>query len=348
MKEKATSFDIAHAAGVSQSTVSRALSNSPLVNQETRERIQRIAKELNYKVDKNASNLRKQRSNTIALLLFEDPTSDDSMINPFFLSMLGSITRACANAGYDLLVSFQNMNDDWHAEYEDSNKADGIILLGYGDYREYQEKLDKLEQQGTHFVRWGALDEEHPGISIGCDNYQGGADITNHLIELGAKSFAFVGEAGNQAPEFQARFNGFADALSKSAAHSLGQFDAISTEKAGYDACEALITLQKSANATMPDAIVCASDLIALGVMQKLADEGLSVPNDVAVVGYDNIPVAAYSTPTLTTVQQNTRKAGELLVSTLLDSISNKPVSEYLMRAELVVRQSCGNESTVK
>ena len=182
MKEKATSFDIAHLAGVSQSTVSRALNNSPLVNQETRDRVQRIARELNYKVDKNASNLRKQKSSTIALLLFEDPTSDDSMINPFFLAMLGSITRACAQANYDLLVSFQNLEDDWHAEYEDSNKADGIILLGYGDYTDYQNKVAQLESQGTHFVRWGAPDEAHPGVSIGCDNYQGGQSITEHLI----------------------------------------------------------------------------------------------------------------------------------------------------------------------
>ena len=110
MKEKATSFDIAHLAGVSQSTVSRALNDSPLVNIATRQKVQEIARELNYQVDKNASNLRRQRSSTIALLLFEDPTSDDSLVNPFFLAMLGSITKACAAKGYDLLVSFQNLD----------------------------------------------------------------------------------------------------------------------------------------------------------------------------------------------------------------------------------------------
>ena len=136
IKGKATSFDIAYQAGVSQSTVSRALRDSHLVNLETRNRIKAIAKELNYKVDKNASNLRSQQSTTIALLLFEDPTSDDSQINPFFLSMLGSITRACSLRGYDLLVSFQQLSDDWHADYADCHKADGIILLGYGDYQD--------------------------------------------------------------------------------------------------------------------------------------------------------------------------------------------------------------------
>jgi transcriptional regulator with XRE-family HTH domain len=109
MAEKPTSFDIAFLAGVSQPTVSRALRGSPVVSLETRKRIEEIARQLNYRVDKNASNLRSQHSNTLALLLFEDPTPDDSQINPFFLSMLGSITRASARQGYDLLISFQQL-----------------------------------------------------------------------------------------------------------------------------------------------------------------------------------------------------------------------------------------------
>ena len=170
MKGKATSFDIAYRAGVSQSTVSRALRGSPLVSLDTRKKIQAIAKELNYKVDKNASNLRRQHSVTLALLLFEDPSPDDSLINPFFLSMLGSLTRACARQGYDLLVSFQQLSEDWHAEYQDSHKADGLILLGYGDYVEAREKLQHLVEQGTHFVRWGAVVDGQPDISIGCED----------------------------------------------------------------------------------------------------------------------------------------------------------------------------------
>lgn len=341
MKEKATSFDIAHKAGVSQSTVSRALSNSPLVNKATRERVQQIARELNYKVDKNASNLRKQKSNTIALLLFEDPTSDDSMINPFFLSMLGSITRACANAGYDLLVSFQNLDDDWHAEYEDSNKADGIILLGYGDYVAYRNKLAQLEEQGTHFVRWGAHDAEHPGVSIGCDNFQGGFDITRHLLSLNHRTFAFIGDAGSHAPEFQARYQGYREALRQHGLADEGerQVDANSTEDAGFAAVQAL-----AAQGKMPDAIVCASDLIAMGVLKALRLTQHRVPDDIAVVGYDNIPVSGFTTPALTTVQQNTKRAGEILVNTLLRAISKEEVHDYLMPAELIIRQSCGQK----
>src|SRR5690606_31977159 len=110
-KTRVTSLDIAHRAGVSQATVSRVLAGSPLVNAETRRRVELAVRELNYKVDRHASSLRTQRAGTLALLLFEDPTQDDSHINPFFLSMLGSITRACARHGYGLLVSFQQLSD---------------------------------------------------------------------------------------------------------------------------------------------------------------------------------------------------------------------------------------------
>ncbi|GAB5378883.1 MAG: LacI family DNA-binding transcriptional regulator [Aliiglaciecola sp.] len=341
MKAKATSFDIAHLAGVSQSTVSRALRDSPLVNQETRDKVKAIAKELNYKVDKNASNLRQQQSRTIALLLFEDPTTDDSLINPFFLSMLGSITKASAQAGYDLLISFQNMSDDWHADFEDTNKADGIILLGYGDFVDYRDKLTQLEEQETHFVRWGAEDKDHPGVSIGCDNYQGGFDITEHLIKLGKKHFAFIGGADNHAPEFHARYLGHCDAIHKHnlSVDSANQIEAISTEESGYHAAVSLMR-QK----TNVDAIFCASDLIAIGVMQAFQDKGLNVPNDVAVVGYDNIPVARFTNPALTTVAQNTSLAGQLLVNSLLKLINGEEVAPQLMAVDVVVRKSCGSD----
>jgi DNA-binding LacI/PurR family transcriptional regulator len=116
--------------------------------------IQAIAKELNDKVDRNASNLRTQNSHTLASLICEDPTHDDSMINPFSLLMLGLITRATARQGYDLLVSFQQLSSDWHVDYDDGHKADGIILLGYGDYIDYAHKFDKQIEKSIHFFIW--------------------------------------------------------------------------------------------------------------------------------------------------------------------------------------------------
>src|SRR5262249_5860770 len=154
-KSKATSVDIAHLAGVSQATVSRVLSGSPLVNPETRRRVEAVVRELNYKVDRHASSLRRQRSRTPALPVFLDTAPGESRTHPFFLSTLASLPGAGAGHSPDLLISFQQLSDDWAADYEDSMKADGLILLGYGDYLAYQGKLHKLVQQGTRFVRWG-------------------------------------------------------------------------------------------------------------------------------------------------------------------------------------------------
>jgi DNA-binding LacI/PurR family transcriptional regulator len=183
------------------------------VNIETRKRVEAVARELNYKVDRHASSLRTQRAGTLALLLFEDPTPDESHINPFFLSMLGSITRACSRHGHDLLVSFQQLSNDWHADYENSKKADGLILLGYGDYLTYQRTLEELVDQGTRFVRWGAVLPGQPGVSIGCDNFHGGQLVGDHLFALGRRQVAFLGDASTHYPEFFARYRGCGVAL---------------------------------------------------------------------------------------------------------------------------------------
>ncbi|MFO1496645.1 MAG: LacI family DNA-binding transcriptional regulator [Lysobacterales bacterium] len=341
MKGKPTSFDIAYQAGVSQATVSRALRGSPLVSAETRRRIQAIAKELNYKVDKNASNLRRQHSVTLALLLFEDPTSDDSLINPFFMSMLGSITRACARQGYDLLVSFQQLSDDWHADYQDSHKADGLILLGYGDYLIARPKFERLVQQGTHFVRWGAVAEGQAEISIGCDNVQGGRAITEHLLARGRRRIAFIGTAAPGCPEFFDRYRGHCEALSAAgiALRPEAQADASdSTELVGQQALEELL-----ARGEQFDAVFAASDLMAIGAMRALVERGLRVPEDVAVVGFDDIPMASFAHPPLTTVSQDTKRAGEVLVDVLLRQIRGEQVSSQMLPARVVVRRSCGS-----
>lgn len=336
---KATSFDIAYLAGVSQPTVSRALRGSPAVNEATRQRIEAIAKRLNYKVDKNASNLRFQHSNTLALLFFEDPTPDDSLINPFFLSMLGSITRASARCGYDLLISFQQLSGDWHVDFEDSNKADGIILLGYGDYLLYRSRLERLARQGTHFVRWGAVQAGQPGISIGCDNFQGGCDATQHLIRHGRRNVAFLGHASHAYPEFFERYRGYEQALRAAglAVQPALQVDAVVTEHAGYAAA-----LQLMARKTRFDAIFAACDLIAVGAMRALQEHRIAVPEDVAVIGFDDIPAASMSRPALTSVVQDPHLAADTLVDTLLRLIHGEPATGTTLPARLIIRDSCG------
>jgi DNA-binding LacI/PurR family transcriptional regulator len=336
-KGKATSLEVAHLAGVSQPTVSRALRGSPTVNEETRRRIQAIADELHYKVDKNASKLRAQHTETLALLFFEDPTLDDSLINPFFLSMLGSITRACAVHGYDLLISFQQLTGNWLADFQDSKKADGIILLGYGDYIEYLAKLEQLIAQGTRFVRWGAVLPGEPGLSIGCDNHEGGRSVTRHLLDLGRRRIAFVGNASDHYPEFLERYRGHVELLQE---HGLDvndalHVDAVSTERSGYDA---IIEL-RNRNVTF-DAVCCASDSIAIGVMRALQEQAIRIPEEIAVTGFDDVPIASFANPSLTTVQQDTKLAGQLLVDSLLALIHDEPVQSQVIPTKLIVRRS--------
>jgi len=337
MHEKPTSFDIAYLAGVSQPTVSRALRGSPAVSVETRKRIEEIARQLNYRVDKNASNLRSQHSNTLALLLFEDPTPDDSQINPFFLSMLGSLTRASARQGYDLLISFQQLSKDWQQDYEDSRKADGIILLGYGDYEEYRPRLQRLVQQGTHFVRWGPVLTDEPGVSVGSDNTQGGFDVTRHLLAQGRRRIAFLGHATSHYPEFFDRYRGYERALMEARVPTSTalQVDAFTTEDAGFQA-----TRELQLRGVEFDAVVAASDLIAIGALRALQESGLDVPRDVSVVGFDDIPAASHTNPPLTTVVQDTRRAGDLLVETLLRQIAGDTAANSVIPTRLVVRKS--------
>jgi DNA-binding LacI/PurR family transcriptional regulator len=336
---RVNSFTVAQMAGVSQSTVSRVLSGKANVSEETRRHVLGCVQRLGYEVDKAASSLRRRLSSTLALLFFEDPTADDSLINPFFLTMLGAITRACAGNDYDLLISFQHHAGNWHTDYENCRKADGIILLGYGDYLTFRPMLERLLQQGTHFVRYGAVVEGQPGLLVGCDNFQGGRDATRHLISLGRRDIAFLGHASGRYPEFSERYRGYAEALRQSglqAAPAL-QADAVSTESAGHGAARTLLE-----RGVPFDAVFAASDLIAIGAMQAFKEAHLEVPEAVAVAGFDDIPAARLTEPPLTTVMQDTQRAGEALVETLLKLVRGEAAQSIVLPAPLVVRRSSG------
>jgi len=334
-----TSRDIADIAGVSQATVSRALRNSPLVRPETRQRIQEIAKDLNYFVNRNAAGLRTHQSNTIALLLFDETGGEDAQINPFFLSMLGYMTRAAARLDYDVLISLQQLHDDWHIEYQASHRADGLILLGYGDYLTYREKLAALAAANTRFMIWGPIIKDQPGHSIGCDNVSGGYQATKHLIDIGRKRIAFIGNTTRQCPEFVARYEGHCEALEAAGIEINPDLNvhAENLEALGMQAVESLL---ESGEAF--DAIFTATDVIAIGAIKALQAAGRSVPDDVSVVGFDDVPLAAHVTPSLTTVRQDIKQASEGLVRSIVGLIEGKPVESSLMAPQLIIRDSCG------
>jgi len=335
-QRRPTSFDIAALAGVSQPTVSRALSGNPAVSDETRKRVLEAAEQLHYTVDKNASGLRRQRAKTLALLFFEEGP-ETAVLNPFYLSLVGPMVRRCAALGYDLLISIQQLSSDWHVDYEDSRKADGIILLGYGDYLEYRPKLEQLVDRGAHFVRWGTGGDGKLGTTISSDNERGGFEAATHLLQRGRRRIAFIGTAGPGFPEVQERFRGYRRAL-----HAAGiepderlQVDAAPDEADGRAAAEQLL-----ARGVEFDAIFAASDVAAIGAMHALQQAGRAVPESVVVVGFDDIPAACLASPPLTTVTQDARAAAEALVDALIDAIETGNTADRALPVRLTIRES--------
>ncbi|WP_425569736.1 LacI family DNA-binding transcriptional regulator [Sphingomonas daechungensis] len=337
MQRRPTSFDIAALAGVSQPTVSRALNNSPSVSAETRARVLAAAEQLNYKVDKNASGLRRSRSRTLALL-FEEASADASLINPFYLSMLGAMVRKCADTGYDLLISFQQLSSDWHVDYADTHKADGIILLGYGDFFQSEPALRRLVERGTHFVRWGCPGPDGQlGASVGSDNEQGGFDATQHLLQTGRRNIAFIGTAEPGYQEVYDRWRGYCRAL-RAAGIEPDDRLCVKAEPSEQDGREAIEELAR--RGAEFDAVFAASDVAAIGAMHALQHLGRAIPSEVAIVGFDDIPAASLSSPPLSTVRQDSRRAGEALVEAAVEAIEYGSAQTMLLPVKLVVRES--------
>ena len=155
--------------------------------------------------------------------------------------MLGSIARTCALRGYDLLTSFQQLSSNWHVDYEDSRKADGIILLGYGDYETLPRAARTAGRAGHAFRALGLGPAGPAGATIGCDNAAAGAHAGEHLIALGRRRIAFLGEASSHYPEFQDRYRGACDGDARRRAIEpipALQVDAITTEASGYEAAQ--------------------------------------------------------------------------------------------------------------
>jgi DNA-binding LacI/PurR family transcriptional regulator len=294
------------------------------------------AEQLNYKVDKNASGLRRQQAKTLALLFFEE-SPGAALLNPFYLSLVGPMVRRCSEHGYDLLISIQQLSSDWHVDYEDSRKADGIILLGYGDYLEYRPRLEKLVASGAHFVRWGSAMEGEVGGTVACDNEQGGFDASSHLLQQGRRRIAFVGTVDPGYPEFLERWNGYRRALAAARIEvdERLQVDADPSEAAGRRAVERLMAREADF-----DAVFAASDIAAIGAMHALQAIGRRVPEDVAVVGFDDVPSASLSSPALTTVAQDPRQASDALVDAIITSIESGTATNRVLPVRLIVRES--------
>lgn len=334
-KSRVTSFDIALKVGVSQPTVSRALRGSKRVSADTRAKVLEAAAELNYIVDRNASSLRTQATNVIALVVVCQQGEHRTAINPFYFSLLGCIAAAAADEGYNLLVSFQESRGNFFGYYEDSRQADGLIIIGSARNAEAWSYFEKVQQDGRSVICWGGPSDHF--ASMRSDNAVGAQLATQHLIDAGRKDIVFIGPTRSPQPQFEERYHGYAETMRAAGLvpHATYPEGAFAREQEGYEATAELI------RSGMPfDAIFAVCDLVALGVLRCLHDNGFVVPGDVSVIGFDGIRAGEHSHPPLTTVEPDLVVAGKLLVENLLAMIDGEDISEERAPVQLVHRES--------
>jgi DNA-binding LacI/PurR family transcriptional regulator len=325
--------DIARLAGVSVSTVSRALNGSTLINPETRQRIEQLARSLNYSINLSAQNLRLQKNQTVAVVVPYDAQSRQHISDPFFLSIVGSIADALTDRGYDMLLSRVDAEAlDSAAALYDSGKAIGIVIIG--QWR-HHDQLNELAARKVPLVVWGGQLPQQLYCSVGGDNVGGGLLATRHLLQQGRKRIVFLGDAN--LPEVQLRRQGYVQALQEAGVAVDPRlelpvpFEIIAAREALDRLC---------ASRARFDGVVACSDLLALQAVQAARAVGRDVPGDVAVVGYDDMPVATYSDPPLSTIHQPVALAGAELVDALLTLLRGERAAPRTLPVHLVVRDS--------
>lgn len=320
-----TMADLADLAGISKITVSRALSDSPLVNATTRERIQALALEHGYKLNVNARNLRLRRSHTVAVIVEMKPSTDRTMFDPYPLVLLGGISQELTAAGYSVLLTTRQ-----GASAAAVQGADGLILLGQGVHQDAVRRFDKL---GLPMVVWGAGSAGDSHVVVGSDNRLGGAVVADHFLALGRRRPVFIGNPSH--PEIFARLNGFVDALARHGIKPLLMRRDEFTPDSGMDAVHSL-----HARKVDFDAIFACSDLLAMGAIRATLELGRSVPGDVSVVGYDDMPLGASFIPPLSSVRQDWQEGGTQLARKVLALIHGQPVKSETLPVTLIVRST--------
>ncbi len=324
--------DLARAAGTSVSTASRALSGHSSVNEQTRARIRTLADAHGFQPNQLARNLRLQRTQSIGLVLPLGHETGQHLSDPFFLSLLGHLADGLTERGYDLMLSRVIPADsDWLNRLVDSGRIDGLILIGQSDQ---SAVIDRVAARYAPIVVWGA---DLPGqryLTVGSDNRLGGARAAQHLIAIGRRRLLYLGNAS--APEFAERLAGFEAAVAAGGSGVAGTtLDLHMTPDAAYAAIAAYL-----ADHPAPDAIFAASDVVAMSALRALRERGLRVPQDVAVVGYDDVTLAAHTTPALTTIRQDLMTGAAALIDILFRRIAGEPADSRLLDPQLIVRGS--------
>jgi LacI family transcriptional regulator, galactose operon repressor len=328
--------EIAKHAGVSRSTVSRVMNNHPNVDSDTRARVLSVAESLSYQPNIAARSLAAGRTQILGLVI---PTAVSTLFaDPYFPLLIQGITSACNANDYSVML--------WLAEPEYERRMirqilqggliDGVILASA---LMADPILEGLIKRGLPFVLVGRHKGEEPVSYVDVDNRDSSRLVIAYLFRLGRKRIATITGPHNMIAGAD-RLWGYLAALRDRRVTSDPNLivEADFTEEGGYRAMQRLMPLE-------PDAVFAASDAMAVGALRALREAGKCVPEDVAVVGFDDIPLAARAEPPLTTVRQPIQRMGAIVVETLIDLISHPDAQprRIVLPTELVIRASCGS-----
>ncbi|QDP41631.1 LacI family DNA-binding transcriptional regulator [Radiobacillus deserti] len=333
---KVTIQQLAELTGVSPATVSKVIHNYPDVGEETKEKIMQAIKETGYAPKQNSYN---KKAKTIGVIY----AVGADIKHPFFIDVIDSFAKEIGEDGYNLLF-FSSKEETEEATYDylarclEADVA-GCIIIGGDEIQHYVKELDQSN------IPCIGVDIELTGDSSGylmSDNKNIGKKVVEHFYLLGHREIAFIGGLSSMTVGLL-RKQGFYQAMAEFGLDvqenwvEYGDFK----ESSGYEAMKRL--LQKPG--PLPSALFAAGDLMAIGAIQAIKEHGLSVPEDIAVIGCDDIDLSRYVTPALTTIHQNTQKIGKLAAHMLEDFINGSTGSSSVMvDSDLVIRSSCGNK----
>ncbi|MFT7561874.1 MAG: DNA-binding LacI/PurR family transcriptional regulator [Flavobacteriales bacterium] len=329
-----TMDDIARLAGVSKPTVSRVLSNHPNVSAKTRKKVLSVTSAKGYSINRHAQRLRAKQSNAIAVILDFPSYGGAGVSDPFILDLLSGVNHALIKSGKDLLLTSPPENDSlaYYQTLSSSKGADGLIFLGRG-LRE--ELLNELSHTDIPFVVWGSKIDESPFCCIGSDGFVGGVKAGEYLINKGRRNILFVGDTRHK--EIYARRAGLQHAVNESP-YDIVVRDLAASNFDDERTFQAALTLTQSDNC--PDALFAFSDTAAMAFMSAFRISGRSAPQDFNVVGYNNIRLAQYFYPPITTIEQDTELAGKFLVQALEQIIDGKRPPPIKLETNLIDRGS--------
>jgi LacI family transcriptional regulator len=345
-----TIYDVAERAGVSIATVSRVLNGHDYLRPQTRDRVLQAVRDLHFVPNGAARQLSSRFKKVIGLAFVRPPMEGEMLaIEEESLLFTDSVIRGaelCAQRyGYSLLLSGVSEGDSGHEVTSLTGKTDGVILL---DRVLPERRLSALAKRSP-VVTLAGSGRTRSAASVRVDNVEGMRAVAQHLIGFhGRRRVAFMSGSA-ESPDSTMRAEAFAAAVSQLGGACEPVEDGWSSD---WTSAGAVRVLQRrmSSSEPLPEAIACANDQMAIGVIHALHLKGLHVPGDVTVTGFDDIPVARHLNPALTTVRQPSQQLGSAAVDALVGVIESRPdaFKEIVLPTQLIVRRSCGcpNPST--